>query len=103
MHPYARFRTVMLYKSKYSTRPILMQYLCLASELLCETVYYYSHFIDKDFQSSRNLEVLGLGVRFSCLQTPGSVYNTRRETGRRNVIDKGRRLEGVGQTINSPL
>ena len=49
------------------------------------------------------MEVLGLGVRFSCLQTPGSVYNTRRETGRRNVIDKGRRLEGVGQTINSPL
>lgn len=73
-----------------------MQYLFLASEHLCETVYYSSHFIDKDFQSSRKLEVLGLGVRFRCPQTPGSVYNTRRETGRRNVRDKGRRLEGVG-------
>lgn len=58
MYPYARFRTVMPSKSKYSRRPILMQYLCLASEHLCETVYYFSYFIDKDFQSSRNLEVL---------------------------------------------
>ena len=55
-----------------------------------------SHFIDKDFQYSQNLEVLGLGIRVSCLQTPGPLYNIRRETGRRNGIDKGRRLEGVG-------
>ena len=96
MHPYTRFRTVMPYNSKYSRRPILMQYLCLASKHLCETVDYYSHFIDKDFQNSYNLEVLGLGIRFSCLQTPGPLYNIRRETGRRNGIDKGRRLEGVG-------
>lgn len=94
----------MPYKNKCSNlgfaRATLMQYHCLASEHLCEAAYYYSHCTDEEFQSSHNLGVLGLGLKFSCLQTPDPLHNTRRESGRRNIIDK-RQEVGMGVAFGS--
>lgn len=45
---------------------------------------HYFHFTDEETktQSSHNLEVLGLCLRFNYLQIPGLWYHTRRESRR---------------------